>query len=93
MIHALHKFHGNPSKSCGDIPLKTKNVTLMLSLDESQEITKVSGVHLLGTMNVPEKIPWKPIQDIQTNIATNKLQAKQNDLVPLSSSMSASICV
>lgn len=36
-MNAGTKFHGNPSHSCPDISVRTKNVTLLLALKEKSQ--------------------------------------------------------
>lgn len=47
------KFHGNPSRGCSEILLKTTNDNTMVALEV--KINKVRGIHFLGTMNVCKK--------------------------------------
>lgn len=47
------KFHGDPSRGCSDILLKTTNDNTMVALEV--KINKVKGIHFLGTLNVCKK--------------------------------------
>lgn len=52
MFHSGYTFHSNPCHCCQAILLKTVNVNLMVVLQPALGfwITKVSGLHLLGTL-------------------------------------------
>lgn len=47
------KFHGDPSRGCSKILLKTTNDNTTVALEV--KINKVKGIHFLGTLNVCKK--------------------------------------
>lgn len=60
------KFHGNPSRGCSEILLKTTNDNTTVALEV--KLNKAKGINFLGTLNVckkqvPVELTREPTQD------------------------------
>lgn len=65
--------HQDPSNGCQKISLKTTNVKLMVVL-EARGVTRVSGIHSLGDINVQTFVQIHPVHvDISSLYMDSKL--------------------